>query len=364
MQEACQLLQAAFAGGNDVAAKNSPLIVPNPDIRTAIAIPLRNEVDRLPRLLSALAGQVDAPPFLCCLFLDNCDDGSGELIARLAPKLPFPIVTECCFAGLAPNAGAARRRAMALALTHVADGTVMTTDADSQPAADWIATNLAALRRADIVAGRVVQAGPATSLLQDRVITYLDRLHALRRTLDPVPWESVETHHWTSGASLALTVDVYRQLGGFLELIHGEDAQLADAASRKGYRVRRDARVTVTTSSRRKGRVPHGFAATLAAYDADPDKPQVAHPADEAWRFALQAQARAAFGSREAEQALAGPLGLPQREIAEVFSECRNGEAFASRIVGAPAGGMRIVSLAHAEAVLTGLGQVDLVGVA
>ena len=338
--------------------------VPDGQVRTAVAIPLRNEVDRLPRLLSALAGQVDAPPFVCCLFLDNCDDGSADLIAQLAPQLPFPIVTECCFAGLAPNAGAARRRAMSLALAQVADGTVMTTDADSQPDADWIVANLKALRHADVVAGRVVQAGPATSVLQDRVIAYLDRLHAFRRVLDPVPWESDDTHHWTSGASMALTTGVYAKLGGFLDLAHGEDAQLADAASRAGYRIRRDARVSVTTSSRRKGRVPHGFAATLAAYDVDPDLPQVAHPADEAWRFTLQAQARTVFGTWDAEQALAGPLSLPSGEIAEVASECRNGEAFASRIVGAPAGGMRMVGLAHAEAVLTSLEHVDLVGAA
>jgi hypothetical protein len=332
--------------------------------RTAVAIPLRNEVKRLPRLLSALADQNNAPPFLLCLFLDNCDDGSAQLLESWASRLPYPVATRCCFTGCAPNAGAARRQAMALAIECMSGGTLMTTDADSEPANDWIAANLQALRQADVVAGRVVQAGPGASAMQERVIAYFDRLHALRRIIDPVPWESDVTHHWTSGASLAMTSDIYRALGGFSEVPQGEDAAFGDAAGRAGYRLRRDGRVLVATSSRRKGRAQHGFAAALAGYDADPDLPQVAHPQDEAWRFRLHARARDMFGSGEEARALAPALGLSDREIADVASECRNGEAFAARIVGAPAAGMRLISLAHAEAALTGLEQIDLVGAA
>ena len=46
----------------------------------AIAVPVRNEAERLPRLLNALARQAKAPPFSLFLFFDNCGDGSQALV--------------------------------------------------------------------------------------------------------------------------------------------------------------------------------------------------------------------------------------------------------------------------------------------
>ena len=329
----------------------------------ALGVPVRNEEARLPGLLAALDNQLAAPPFTLCIVFDNCTDGSERLVARLAAELRYPIVTQSLRSGHEPNAGAARRHAMALALKFAKGGSLLTTDADSQPDPHWIAANLAALEQADIVAGRIVCDGPDAPLMHHRLSEYYDRLHAVRRTLDPIVWEAEESHHWTSGASLACRSQVYLQLGGFAPIANGEDAAFADSAARAGYRVRRDANVVVRTSSRRTGRAERGFAAALAALDAFPDTLEVVHPDDEAWRFRMQAQARAVFQSGQS-QGLAPGLGLAIEEIAQVAGECANAEAFAARIVGAPPTGMRTVSLAHAEALLAGLDMMTMAGAA
>ena len=61
---------------------------------------------------------------------------------------------------------------------------------------------------------------------------------------------------------------------------------------------------------------------------------------------------------------LAAPLRLPLAEIVAVAAECANGEAFAARIVGAPPGGMRTVTLPDAERLIAGLEQHRLEGAA
>jgi glycosyltransferase involved in cell wall biosynthesis len=320
----------------------------------AIAVPVRNEAERLPRLLDALARQTRAPRFSLCLFFDNCTDGSRAIVEAHRARLAYRILSAGCDAGGPPNAGVARRRATDLAAHAAPGGTILTTDADSEPAVDWIAANLAALDHADVVAGRIVRNG-TDAPKQDRLERYLDGLHALRRALDPVPWEGADTHHWVSAASLAMRTTTYARLGGFPALASGEDAALGDAAARAGLRLRRDAGVTVRTSARRHGRATAGLAAALAAMDRDDADPVVTHPEDEAWRFAAQAAARVRHDAGPFDD-LAKRLHLPLAEVTQVASECANGEAFAARIVGAPQGGLRQVPLAHAEAILANLG--------
>ncbi|RZI76986.1 MAG: glycosyltransferase [Pseudomonas sp.] len=329
----------------------------------AVAVPVRNEVARLPGLLLALAQQRGAPAFTLCLFLDECDDGSAEVIQGMESQLPFAVVTRSCNQGRSANAGAARRRAMELALDVAPGGLLMTTDADSQPSRNWLAANLAALRQADVVAGKIVRSASREPDRLDRLCAYYDRLHETRRLIDPVPWESFPSHHWTSAASLALHARHYVELGGFEERPAGEDAALADAAARAGLRLRRDGEVLVATSSRRKGRAPGGFATTLAALDTCAEEPQVAHPEDEVWRFRLQAKARRVHRSENMTE-LAAEVSLSMGEVMQVARVSRNGEAFASRVVCAPPHGMRMVSLSHAEALLMALQTDMLKGVA
>jgi len=329
----------------------------------AIGVPVRNEIVRLPHLLTALAQQQGRLSFVLCLFFDNCTDGSINFVQRRAAALPFSIVSDYCHAGGSPSAGAARRRAMALASRSAPDGILLTTDADSEPALDWVVTNLAALAHADVVTGRITRDERRVPDKLDRMDAYLERLHQLRRIIDPVPWEAPETHHWTSGASTAVRMDVYRQLGGFEPVRSGEDGKFVEAAAQAGYRVRRDATVLVKTSSRRAGRAPDGLATTLAACDRTPVLPRMAHPEDMVWRFRQHANARAAYRTG-AFATLAAALQLPWDQVSQVAAESINDEAFVSRIVGVPRGGMRLIGLAHAEKLLSDLEQIDPLEVA
>lgn len=316
----------------------------------AIAVPVRDEAERLPALLRGLAGQRNAPPFVLCLHFDGCVDASADVAAGMASSLPFPVVTSSTHLVRPSNVGRARARAFALAEAHAP--ALLSTDADTVPDPDWIAATMAALTRADLVAGRVRIA--TASPLHRRLGEYLDRLHAHRRALDPIEWEAERTHHWTSAASLAFGPSVYRAIGPFAPLPRGEDGEIADRAWRAGFRVRRDGAVRVTTSGRRQGRVAGGFACHLASLERADAAPSVAHPADESWRYRRHALARAAFGSADLG-GLAAALCRPLGELARTAAAARNADAFAARVVGTPPGGMRQVALPAAEGALAAL---------
>ncbi len=234
----------------------------------------------------------------------------------------------------------------------------MTTDADSTPASDWVAAGVQALRFADLATGTVLRHEPHE--LQDRVEAYFDRLHRYRRTVDPVTWDTVHGRHFSGAANFAIRGSVYIAMGGFEELEVGEDAALIDAASRAGYRVRRDPAMTVTTSSRREGRVRGGLASSLRGLDRY-GLPMVDDPAAAAWQYRAQARARLVFGelehSREDVAWLARATGLAPDHILDVARDCPNDEAFAMRIVPAAPHPIRSIPLDEAEAALDILEQ-------
>lgn len=327
-------------------------------VHIAICVPVRNEVAELPKLLAALdrlerdAGQVVE----VCLLLDGCSDGSAALAAAYRKRSAYRVRLEEV-ATCSANAGRARHRAMMLGLAALDDcnGLLLTTDADSRPAPGWLGAMTAALHRAEVVAGKIVRTGSRPSPLQDRVETYYDALFALRRRLDPVPWEAARTHHHTGGANMGIRAEAYRALGGFARVPNGEDSRLVDDAARAGLRVRRDAASLVHTSDRRVGRAGAGLAVALRHADgSDAAAVSVAHPIDEAWRYRCHAIARTGYATERLDS-VAAAIGLSHDHVRGVARDCPNGEAFATRIVPVPPGGMRSVALPIAEADLASL---------
>lgn len=318
---------------------------------------MRDEAATLPALLAGLARQsaLREARLIACFFLDGCTDASARILRAAAHDLPYSIMIASGSKRGQSNAGRARRAALALGLDALGnrDGVLLTTDADSVPADDWVARNMEALASADMVAGRIVRAG-TPSPMQDRLEAYLDALHAFRRQLDPVDWEGPATHHFTGGASLGFRASAYRALGGFAPVASGEDARIVDDASRLGLRVRRDPACTVTTSARREGRAEGGLALALRAHDRAGATPTVAHPEDAAWQYRMHAAARACFDQGDLER-IAALLGLTRDHALGVARDCANAEAFAMRIVPVPPGSMRQVSLDYAEAALCAL---------
>lgn len=310
-------------------------------------------------MLDALSAITMVERMTVCIHLDGCDDNSEAILRRAAADIAIPLIVATEKTPGDANAGAARRKAMAMGLTVLADGEglLFTTDADSRPRPDWIKAGLAALHAADAVAGRIMRLGGAADPGQSRIERYYDRLHRFRRLIDPVPWEAHSTHHFTGGANMAIRASAYRAIGGFAALPFGEDATLLDDAARAGFRVRRDAAMVVDTSSRRTGRAPHGLASALSALDTG-RLPTVAHPHAAAWQWRAHAAARQAFQRiqwLDVRAELGQRLGLTPDHVLGVARDCPNAEAFAMRIVPASPTASGMVSLAVAEEALAAL---------
>lgn len=330
-------------------------------ISIAVCVPARNEAALLPRLLDALAAQGDEHPFTLCLLLDTCTDDSEAIVHARAGSLPFQMTIATTFSAL-PNAGQARRKVMELGASLVTgDGSlVISTDADTVPDPHWLSANRRALGMADVAAGSVKRVGGQACATQDRIEAYYDALYALRRVIDPVPWEAADTHHYTSAASLAFRADAYRSLGGFAAIEHGEDGQIVDAAHRAGLRVRRDAAIRVQTSARRNGRAVGGLAEHLRRLDVSVTEPTVAHPEDAIWRYRRHAAARRVWDDiADARIPLASLCKCDVDHIDRVAAEVGNAEAFATRVVPDVPGGERMVALTDAEAALARLCLAD-----
>jgi hypothetical protein len=157
-----------------------------------VAIPAKDEAERIASCLIALARQTYRPHAVP-LLADNCRDGTPAIAAAMAPTLHYRLHVECHdFAIPNANAGQARRLAMTLAERLLRpDGILMTTDADTVVAPDWIERNGKAIAAgADLVCGRTILSSSEAALipahlhaddtLECRLLLLLDRNH--RRT--------------------------------------------------------------------------------------------------------------------------------------------------------------------------------------
>lgn len=259
--------------------------------RCVVAIPVRDEAQRLPACLSALAAQRDrrgrslpSGSFGVVVFANNCRDRSADLARSLGGQLSLPLrVVEASLPPARAHAGSARRGAMDAANAwlgeeRVHDGVILTTDADSRVSADWIAANLAAIDAGtDAVLGGIGLDEEGDLLpaalhrrgeLEGEYEALLTELSALLDPLDHNPWP----HHATiSGASIAIKCDAYLAVGGLPRVPLGEDKALVGELLRHDRKIRFCPEVRVITSGRLEGRAPGGVADTLRLRSNDPD---------------------------------------------------------------------------------------------
>src|ERR1700748_2648800 len=99
--------------------------------KSIVAIPVRNEAERIRPCLSALNAQIHRPDAVVML-LNNCTDATEAVARALAPGLGFRLeVVRRNLPQTEANAGHARRLAMQLAVELAGDdGVLLTTDAD------------------------------------------------------------------------------------------------------------------------------------------------------------------------------------------------------------------------------------------
>ncbi|SFM00084.1 glycosyltransferase [Methylorubrum salsuginis] len=315
---------------------------------TVIAVPVRNEAERIAACLRAIDAQQGLAPgrLGLVLFLNNCTDGTPEIVAGLVPGLSIPVrVIETTYAGA--HAGWARRAAMDAAAAWLDEagtsGTLLTTDADSRVPTDWVAANLAALDAgADAVAGRVElipeeaallpPSLPARGKLED---TYDALITEMEARIDPDPSDPWPCHRTTIGASLAVRRTAYAAVGGMPEIPLGEDGAFVAALLERGFRVRHDRAVMVWISARLSGRAPGGVADTIRSRCEEPDAlcdarmeavPRALH------RYVWRARLRRLHGQGRLTHDLAWArrLGIPEAEARRIAALPRVGEIVAA----------------------------------
>jgi len=287
-----------------------------------VCIPARDEEDRLPRLLAALASQSVQGPIPVAICLNNCTDGSAAAVAeagsRHAGRLTIA-VDDLTFPSELAHAGSARAAAMALGLRQLpgGEGILITTDADARPPEDWVAANLAAIDSGDeIVGGKLVldDGEPLADGVAEAIRLwhrYWEAVRAIEDELDPVAWDPPPRHGDHTGGSLALSAGLYRRAGGVPLLRTGEDRALVEAAIRVGGRLIHPVSVWNRVSARSQGRAENGMALVMRRLEDSLSRgeilraPDLAHWRERAlWRRRMRQKLGDVAALIEAERAL------------------------------------------------------------
>ncbi|WP_241241896.1 glycosyltransferase [Sphingobium algorifonticola] len=265
--------------------------------RLCVCVPARNEADRLPTLLDALAAQHWPERISISLGINNTTDDSLAVIEaarrRHSRRLDLHVV-KANFAPALAHAGSARRLAMDAGLAILGDAEdaiLVSTDADARPPCDWLAAIAAAFAKgADIVGGRI-EIDPAEPLpafvhqLRAAWDRYWTVVRSIEDSIDPRSWDPAPRHGDHTGASLAVRAEVYRACGGVPLLATGEDRALVDAALVIGARLVHPDTVRTFVSPRLRGRADGGMAVAMQdmfALAQDGGAPMA--PSFEQWR--------------------------------------------------------------------------------
>ncbi len=224
-----------------------------------IVIPAHNEAVHISSCIRAVHAAVDnAPSGLQChlvMVLDACTDESEAIAHRLLRSEDAILRISC------RNVGAARARGVAMALARLKgfrhdEVWLAGTDADSAVPLDWVRAQTQLARRgAGAVAGtvRVSEWGSYSA----------EGARAYEEFYSRAPKDDGPHIH---GANLGVRADFYRRAGGFKASATGEDVALWHSLANTGaVRVSTDA-IAVTTSARRAGRAPLGFASFLSHF--------------------------------------------------------------------------------------------------
>ncbi len=272
--------------------------------RLVVAIPVKDEQDRIAACLASLAGQVevDFAEVGVVLMLNNCRDATVDRVRAISPDLPFRLdLRRVELPEPYANAGWARRLAMEAAADWAGpQGVILTTDADTQVEADWIAANLREIEAgADAVAG-YVEAHPIELMeLPPEILErgsleweYQQLVAEMVARVDPEPHDPWPRHNQNCGASAAITVATYRRIGGLPPRPVGEDRALFEMVRRVDGRIRHSLDVQVITSARTDGRALGGLSDAIRLR-GEPD-----HACDEMLEVAVVAFRRALWRRR------------------------------------------------------------------
>ncbi|WP_395698165.1 glycosyltransferase [Methylocella sp.] len=337
-------MRADFAGATPTAAfRARGAHASREDVapRIVVALPARDEAERVEHCLRALGAQAgELPQFGVLLFVNNSRDETCARAIALAPALPFALrVVDAELSRAFDHAGGARRVALDLAALWLEEGGdgagfLFTTDADSAPAPGWLAAAMRAFAAgADAVAGRIAlfpdeeeKLSPALKARGALESEYEALLTEIFARLDPRPHDPWPRHAAEPGASLALTLSAYRQIGGAPLVPAGEDRALAGLVEAHGLRLRHELDALVFTSGRLVGRARGGVADALRLRTEQPQAwcdPYLEPAARALARAAARGRLRALHAASAAHEAglLALSLGVGAPTLREAARE-------------------------------------------
>lgn len=250
------------------------LVAPDPSLRACVVVPARNEEDLVGQCIQALASQSFVSPaeYEVILILDGCTDETESRAREAALKAPD--LRLHFLDGPGEGAGHARRVGMEAACSRLLDigretGLIASTDADTVVDPDWLAAQFECLDQgARAIGGRIELSDDAG--LPKGVAGWRSE-RGSRRHMDLLSESSSSgespgfLEHWQfSGASLSLTAEVYREIGGLEPHAALEDEHLERILCQRGIAIERPISVRVTTSARLVGRAERGLAKDLA----------------------------------------------------------------------------------------------------
>lgn len=175
--------------------------------------------------------------------LDRCSDATAAICQRFGVQV---VRVEAGCVGVA----------RALACDHaLAQGArwIGCTDADSRVPADWLV--------------KQVQCGASAFCGVVTVDDWQDYAPSVQQAFVAAE-QAREGHLHVHGANMGFSASAYRDSGGFLPLMTGEDVALIAAIQSSGARVARLATPQVITSARRHARAVHGFSDFLRRLEA------------------------------------------------------------------------------------------------
>ena len=316
-------------------------------LRYVVAVPARDEAEALPRLVAALEAQRDpeGSPFEraeaeALVVLNNCADRSAAVVEALAATRPWLRTLSVRLGPVEAHVGRARQIAMDAACVRLLEagrpgGIVISTDADTEPAPDWVAQTAAEVARgADAVGGRALLRADERAALAPGVrrlylldLAYRRALEELRDLYAPCPFDPLPRHHHHFGASLAVTARAYAHVGGMPAVPTSEDVALADALVEAGARLRHSPAVRVRTSARACGRAPGGLADAFArwAVEAAAGREPLVEPAASAERRLARLGLECAAAPHAAPQRALRTTPTPPPGEGEPITTCLDG---------------------------------------
>ncbi|WP_316809535.1 glycosyltransferase family 2 protein [Pedobacter agri] len=252
----------------------------HPSLQLSVIVPAKNEsgfivktLDALRLQLNELGMAINMDLYEVLVLANNCTDDTFQICKRYQQKYPeFHLHVECIeLEEKQAHIGTARRLLMDAAHLRVMKmagkrGIIVSTDADSEVAPDWVYHIMKEISAgADVIGGRILPRDtPEISRRHHlRDVTYRFLKTRLESAIDPCDSNPWPRHFQCYGPSLAVTCEMYEKAGRLPMIPYLEDEEFRKALNRVDAKFRHSPKVRIYTSGRLDGRVKFGFSVQL-----------------------------------------------------------------------------------------------------